>query len=47
MVNIHYPVVAAINATAQTVLIALAGAVLCWTKVRSTLRSWMKRGEVC
>ena len=35
MVNIHYPVVAAVNATAQTVLIALAGAVLCWVKVRT------------
>jgi predicted permease len=32
MVNIHYPIVAAVNATAQTFVLGFAGAVLSWFK---------------
>ena len=33
MVNIHYPIVAAINATAQTFVLGFAGVLLSWFKV--------------
>lgn len=35
MVNIHYPIVAAINATAQTFVLGFAGVLLSWFKVRT------------
>lgn len=34
MVNIHYPIVAAVNATAQTFVLGFAGVLLAWFKVR-------------